>query len=95
MRRHNTLHVTFLTKRGAERFVRQSHNIPDDCGIGWTPYRVLVTSYGAVSHTAFVRWCELRAWCQREGYSLTMHAYRRHGELPDTSYAVRTGTLSS
>lgn len=39
------------------------HNVPDDVGLGWTPYTILVRSHGgALAYRAFHRATDLRRW---------------------------------
>ena len=59
-------HATFMTAKEAEAHTRFAYNVPDDCGLGWTPYRVLVTQ-AAIPCTAFHTREEFRSWIRSQG----------------------------
>lgn len=62
---YDGLHVCMLSRRKAEAHTRHVYNVRPEVLLGWTPYRVLVTSHGATAYTAFVRVREFRAWLSR------------------------------
>jgi len=47
------LRVTIQSDRAAEEWTRRAYNVPAGVGLGWKPYRVLVTSYGGTAYKAF------------------------------------------
>ena len=59
------LHVTLLTQRKADEHARRVHRVPDDCGLGWKPYTILITDR-AVSTKAFHRMSDFRRWLGRD-----------------------------
>jgi hypothetical protein len=59
-------HLTMLTRRGAERWTRLVHNVPEHVGLGWRPYTYLVTR-GAVSQAAFHRGADVKRWLSARG----------------------------
>jgi hypothetical protein len=76
----NDLHVTLFGKRGAETWVRHAYNIAPHVGLGWTPYRVLVTSHGGtLAHTAFLSFKEFKRWLNNKGLHVTLSPHRIQG----------------
>lgn len=62
------LHVCMMGKRTAEEHQRRCYNIPANCGIGWKPYTIIVTSNGGtLAHCAFTSLREFRLWLNRRG----------------------------
>jgi len=72
------LHVYLFSKQEAERYTRNCYNVPPHVGLGWTPYTVIVQSYGATAHTAFHSVRQLRNWLG-ERYTLKGGAWNRRG----------------
>jgi hypothetical protein len=60
-----------MTPAYAERWTRNSYNVPDHVGLGWKPYTVLIQSYGATAYKAFHSVADLRRWLGGLGVSLT------------------------
>lgn len=60
------LHICVMSRRYAKNHTRRVHNVPDNVGLGWKPYTVIVTSYGGVAHTAFHSIRELKRWLGSE-----------------------------
>lgn len=61
-RPYEGLHVYMMSKREAERYTRHVYNVPKDVGLGWTPYTILIQSYGATSYCAFYSARDMRKW---------------------------------
>ena len=85
------LHVTIFAKRGAEAWVRHAYNVPPHVGLGWTPYRVLVTSNGGtLAHTAFLTVAEFKRWLGTRKVKLQPH----HAQGYKPSWVARFGTIN-
>ena len=55
------LTVMLLTQEEANRHTRRTHSIPDDCGLGWTPYTIIVQD-GTLAYCAFNRMADFKRW---------------------------------
>jgi hypothetical protein len=62
-------HITQLTPEAAMKHTRRTMNIPDDVGLGWTPYNYLVT-HKAVSQWACHNEKELERWMSVNKFEL-------------------------
>lgn len=81
------LRVCLMTERRADEHTRRIHNVPDDVGLGWKPYTILVTSYGGVAHTAFHSMRDFRCWLGRD-YRINLGAA---WHFP----GIRSGTINA
>jgi len=59
---HSGLWVIWMTPEAAERHTRKVMNIPEDSGIGWQPYQVLVNTPNCLSYCAFRTMLDFRRW---------------------------------
>lgn len=64
---------SWTTQRAADRFDRRVYSVPDNVGLGWTPYRIRVL-HGAISHTAFHAARDFAAWARRNGLSIRIRS---------------------
>lgn len=88
------LRVTIQTRKGAEAFTRRAYNIPKDHGIGWTPYRYLVTR-ASCAHSAFYTAKDFRAWTRAKGLRLVLEPHNRRGlaQHDHAERVIRSGYL--
>lgn len=91
-RKETEFRVTLFSKQGAEKWTRHAYGVPADVGLGWTPYRVLVTSArGTLAHTAFLTFKEFKAWMRSKGYALRL---QHHGDFfGPQAWVARFGSL--
>ena len=86
------LHVSMMSKRGAiawDRFVRR---VPEDVGLGWRSYTVLVKSHGATSYKAFHTVKDFRRWLG-EAFAVDLDG-KRLGESSEAwPWRCRTGRI--
>ena len=86
------LRVTLFGKKGAEAWTRHAYRVPAHCGLGWTPYRVLVQSHGGtLAYTAFVSFGEFKQWVRNKGLKLTLSTHHAQGYAP--AWVARFGRL--
>ena len=57
-------HVSWMTQKQANEHVRRVYNVPDDVGLGWRPYKILITQ-SAISCRAFNTVAGFREWLRR------------------------------
>lgn len=81
-------HITWMTPAQAEAHTRRTMNIPDDHGLGWTPYNILVLRDGHTSTFACFTEDELQRWLRSQHHVVdasTVHP------ASDPQYYVKAG----
>ena len=86
------LHVTLFGKKGAEAWTRHAYNVRPECELGWTPYRVLVTSHGGtLAYKAFHTISEFRRWLKASGRTVKLSPHHATGYRQ--AWVARFGTV--